>query len=1040
MSNRINQVSFKVADEYNTAGDFKKALLWLGIFNEDSVKSYPEYKKEDSYLVEIKKGYIKYTFKSDSSNKLKNSIINISDESGMSIDISIQEMLDVYKKLEDKDIRKVIDNSINNSFSNIISDKLFKTRLNTSITNEFNSQRSDYPVIVNNTRGSNNKYVKSLIKNKIPTVRVEGERAYLNTRGKEELVNIRVALNRLSDTLFNTSSDILDRARTVNMVKNNMNQVSLYGIVSEFNSEGDIVLKGKYRFTEPEIVYTKDEITKEYSKLQKDMKKEIENAVKYKLFSSILNRLNNMLFCLENPSLEMNIHSLKERAGEWYTYSLECFPRTLKDLYDTKYVKDNVYKGILGTNIRSLLLNCINMPLIKNKLKYKSVMSYIFLKDINKYREISNIDSRNDMTWENVLYFDKNIHSNMTVSDIAMRDISRNLNSRVFSLLKDKELNEYDSIDEFSVKKSIFRQIGGITELTVTDSKPVEKIQVMPEIQYEKLLLKIRELHETSKESLPLLDDKLENLRKNRLSDNEKINVDKELESVLPLSMFNWDIDLPAEITSEVLRAVYIDILTAALQTEIRNLFIEKYLDKDNFNLMIDIDLLERNRLLEGIDITKVNKLKGINNNLKVIRLRVDDETFDRISKYYGRYPSIMKRLIELSNKGVLSIEDLESIAKNTNMKILARTVINFQGKNDGLLTMVKIVNTFKESTETFLLRMNYNSNKDRLGFVMGNARIKPTLYLYPLAQTLPLLGFPKEKGYIVKWIMSRLDTSFETIISILSRIDLIDEMLKPESNATLKDILKEIEEYKTAEDIIRLELSAGRHLKTHVKGINHDKLDKMRKRHGTIESYNMVMKEESLSILSALEGEIKSNIPYIQGDLGNGLKYKILGKTDITGLTLGDETSCCQRLTGVAKSCVIEGYKNPDSGFLILEKDGIIISQSWIFVVKDTLVLDNIEFRLKYRSVMESKFKITDLYKKIAEELPYKEVQLGLGYIENRSVWSKSFAEVETTKGDRYPMLRDYKGYTDASVYRVWLKKPEGKEQVISRTKRKVG
>ena len=75
-----------------------------------------------------------------------------------------------------------------------------------------------------------------------------------------------------------------------------------------------------------------------------------------------------MLFCLENPSLEMNIHSLQEKTGEWYTYSLECFPRTLKDLYDTKYVKDNVYKGILGTNIRSLLLNCINIPLIKINL------------------------------------------------------------------------------------------------------------------------------------------------------------------------------------------------------------------------------------------------------------------------------------------------------------------------------------------------------------------------------------------------------------------------------------------------------------------------------------------------------------------------------------------------------------------------------------------------------------------------------------------------------------------------------------------------
>jgi len=37
-------------------------------------------------------------------------------------------------------------------------------------------------------------------------------------------------------------------------------------------------------------------------------------------------------------------------------------------------------------------------------------------------------------------------------------------------------------------------------------------------------------------------------------------------------------------------------------------------------------------------------------------------------------------------------------------------------------------------------------------------------------------------------------------------------------------------------------------------------------------------------------------------------------------------------------------GYTLPESGFLVFEKEGGIVAQAWIYVVENTLILDNIE------------------------------------------------------------------------------------------------
>ena len=50
-------------------------------------------------------------------------------------------------------------------------------------------------------------------------------------------------------------------------------------------------------------------------------------------------------------------------------------------------------------------------------------------------------------------------------------------------------------------------------------------------------------------------------------------------------------------------------------------------------------------------------------------------------------------------------------------------------------------------------------------------------------------------------------------------------------------------------------------------------------------------------------------------------VNFRILEKDDPLGFVLGDKTNCCQVWGGAAHSCVEDGYKNPNSAFLIFEE-----------------------------------------------------------------------------------------------------------------------
>jgi len=91
----------------------------------------------------------------------------------------------------------------------------------------------------------------------------------------------------------------------------------------------------------------------------------------------------------------------------------------------------------------------------------------------------------------------------------------------------------------------------------------------------------------------------------------------------------------------------------------------------------------------------------------------------------------------------------------------------------------------------------------------------------------------------------------------------------------------------------------------------------------------------------------------------GDTFTFTFLDKKDPLGLVLGETpfTGCCQKFGGVAETSMIEGYVNPDSGFLVVYKGGDFQAQSWVWLTDDneTLVLDNVEFSTELKDVVEA-------------------------------------------------------------------------------------
>ena len=117
--------------------------------------------------------------------------------------------------------------------------------------------------------------------------------------------------------------------------------------------------------------------------------------------------------------------------------------------------------------------------------------------------------------------------------------------------------------------------------------------------------------------------------------------------------------------------------------------------------------------------------------------------------------------------------------------------------------------------------------------------------------------------------------------------------------------------------------------------------------------------------------------------------KMYMLSDDDIRHFTVAytENTHCCQGFGGAGESCVAKYTSDPFASCVIIEDEtGQIQAQGfvWVDLVNDCFVFDNIEYHRDPRAK-----EYTNLILAYCKELPYKNVQIGMGYVESSgSAW----------------------------------------------------
>jgi hypothetical protein len=171
---------------------------------------------------------------------------------------------------------------------------------------------------------------------------------------------------------------------------------------------------------------------------------------------------------------------------------------------------------------------------------------------------------------------------------------------------------------------------------------------------------------------------------------------------------------------------------------------------------------------------------------------------------------------------------------------------------------------------------------------------------------------------------------------------------------------------------------------------------------------------EAGLKIINKTPKDLAKNIPDIEiagEEFGmSGARWRRLAVNDIKGLLLGQYTDCCQSIGGVGAACAKHGYKSPDSGFYVLEKDkGGIVGQAWAWrSTTGDLVLDSLETLGTHVSTSSWKQLVTAFAAKLAENPGnVTSLRIGTGGGTPKNMGLDTATEPATPK--------DYSGYRDS-------------------------
>lgn len=204
-------------------------------------------------------------------------------------------------------------------------------------------------------------------------------------------------------------------------------------------------------------------------------------------------------------------------------------------------------------------------------------------------------------------------------------------------------------------------------------------------------------------------------------------------------------------------------------------------------------------------------------------------------------------------------------------------------------------------------------------------------------------------------------------------------------------------------------------------------------------EVFDMAKKIKSKFVIKADKAHQSGNV-----------QFRILDKDDPLGFILGDITNCCQVWGGVARSCVEDGYTNPNAGFMVFEESLLdekgkptgktrILGQAYMWYDPETKTVcyDNIEIPSKVLKELFSGEKhksnisasslinaINNSAEAIIQEMNKKEIRV------TRVTTGSAFNDLtkvlfEKYKTEPHPIAkhRNYNGYTDANSSQFILK-----------------
>ena len=145
------------------------------------------------------------------------------------------------------------------------------------------------------------------------------------------------------------------------------------------------------------------------------------------------------------------------------------------------------------------------------------------------------------------------------------------------------------------------------------------------------------------------------------------------------------------------------------------------------------------------------------------------------------------------------------------------------------------------------------------------------------------------------------------------------------------------------------------------------------------------------------------SSIPRIENKT-NKYNYEILRLDDPLALAIGTLTDCCQEIGNVAESCMEHSMVDKNGRvFVIRDKEGNIVSQSWVWRNKNVLCFDNIEIPDKAFDRVNDRKKLSqevyEIYKKAAEELIEKDEEVYKKLFEESKITNEQYKGLKLSK-----------------------------------------